>query len=298
MEKNVKKKKIGWIMVLPSLIIFLALGLFPLIYSAYLSLHSYSLLDVARGFNFVGLNNFIKPFRGAGLLGITFLKSLSITTIFVTVSLALEIGLGLLAAILIGRERARDVRGLKTLLFLPMLLPAVVVGYTWSFLYQRQYGFLNYLLSLVHLPPLRWLTRPSMALGSLIIANVWEWTPFSFLVLLAAILSLPKEYLEAADIDGAGGWQKFIYVVLPGIKRAILIILLIRGIELIKTVDLVYSITYGGPGVTTRTLTFCAYMLGFRHFEIGEAAAYAYLILIPINILVLIFLNVLREKGR
>jgi len=289
-------KKIAWVMVLPSILIFLGLGVFPLVYSLWLSLQSYSLLDMGRGIKFVGLNNFVKLFHEQGVLRITFLQSLWITTVFVGVSLFLEIIIGLLIALLISRERSSELWLLKILFFLPILLAPVVIGYAWNFLYQYQYGFINYLLASLRLPILKWLTNPSLALVSLIIADVWEWSPFSFLVLLAAILSIPKERLEAANVDGTGSWERLLYIILPGIKRSILVILLIRSIELIKTIDLVYAITYGGPITATRVISFNAYMLAFKHFEMGEAAAYSYLILIPINVIVLLFLNVLREE--
>jgi len=179
---------------------------------------------------------------------------------------------------------------------MPMLLAPVVVGNVFKYMYQYSFGLFNFALRILRLPTPHWLSNPSWSMISLIIADVWEWLPFSFLILLAAIFSLPQEQQEAAQVDGASGSQLFLHITLPGIKSAILIILLIRGIELIKTFDLVYIVTYGGPSNTTAILPFNAYLLGFKYFEIGEAAAYAYFMLVVINLFVLLFINVLRKE--
>ena len=289
------KKTIPWLFLAPAIITLLGLGLFPLIYSAWLSVHSYSLLDPSRGVRYIGGGNFLEIMR-EGTIGISFPESLILTLKFILHCLGLELLLGLGLAVLFFKSYSKVISLLKVILMIPMLLAPVVVGNIFKYMYQYSFGFFNFLLALVGLPTPQWLGEPGWALISLIIANVWEWTPFAFLVSLAAIFSIPRVQLEAASIDGASGTQQFLYIVLPSIKRAILVILLIRGVELIKTVDLVYIITYGGPGTSTAMLSFNAYVLGFKYFELGKAAAYAYLMVALVNVIVLAFLKFLREE--
>jgi len=291
-----RSKKLPWLMLAPTIVVLLALGVFPLIYSAWLSLHSYSLLDPSRGIDYVGGRNFLNTLTTSYPLGISFPKALRLTLIYLGGCLAGEVGIGLLAAILFSRERYRGLRSLRILMMAPMLLAPVVVGNIWRYMYQYSFGLLNFVLRTVGLPAPQWLAKPTWAMISLIIAGVWEWVPFSFLVLLAAILSIPQDQWEAADIDGAGAWGRFLYITLPWIKHALLVIILIRGIDLIRMIDLPYVVTYGGPAVSTSVLPFNAYMLGFKYFEIGHAAAYAYLMLALINVFVILFINVLRRK--
>jgi len=296
-----KQLFIPWLMLTPAIVILLALGLFPLVYSLWLSGHSYSLLDPSRGINYVGLKNFWTILVGKQVLGIDFFQSLKITGIFVAACLSIEIALGLGLAALFSRETAnpsRSVEIFKLAVMIPMLLAPVVVGNIWRYMYQYSFGLLNFFLRLLNVATPYWVGDPSWALASLIIADVWEWAPFSFLVLIASIYTIPREQLEAASVDGAAPWQRFLHITLPWLKRALLVIILIRGIELIKNFDMVYTITYGGPGVATSLLSFNSYMLGFKYFEIGEAAAYAYLIVILVNAFVILFVNTLRRPRR
>jgi len=290
------KNIIAWGMVLPVILVLLVLGIYPLIYSLWLSLHSYSLLEPMRGIRYVGLRNFTNLFIRPGIIGISLSNSLYLTVLFVTACLILEIGIGLGLAMIVSSCSRRNLSVVRTLFMMPMLLAPVVVGNIFKYLYQYSFGLFNFILKSLRLPTPHWLSNPFWSLISLIIADVWEWTPFSFLVLLAAIFSIPEEQFEAAYVDGAGGSQLFLHITLPGIKSAILIILLIRGIELIKTFDLVYIVTYGGPGTATAILPFNAYLLSFKYFEIGEAAAYAYFMLVIINLFVLLFIGVLRRE--
>ena len=283
-------------MILPVILLLLLLGIYPLIYSLWLSLHSYNLLEPTRGIRYVGLRNFFNLFTRSGIIGISLPYSLYLTMVFVTACLGLEVGIGLGIAVIMSRRSSRSLLRVRTLIMVPMLLAPIVVGNVFKYMYQYSFGLFNFVLRILRLPTPHWLSHPSWSMISLIIADVWEWLPFSFLILLAAIFSLPQEQQEAAQIDGASASQLFLHITLPGIKSAILIILLIRGIELIKTFDLVYIVTYGGPANTTSILPFNAYLLGFKYFEIGEAAAYAYFMLVVINLFVLLFINVLRKE--
>jgi len=295
-EKGLIRKKYSpWLFIAPTIVILISLGVFPLIYSVWLSLHSYSLIDLARGIKWVGGRNFLDLLQKTGSLRISFVHAFLLTLVYMGGCLGLELAIGLGGALAFARKADKKVRIQRTLAMVPMLIAPVVVGNIWKYMYQYSYGFANFLLRSGGLPTPRWLSEGSWAMVSLILADAWEWCPFSFLVLLASILSIPKVQLEAADIDGATQWQKFLYIVLPGIKKSLLLIILIRGIELIKTMDLVYTLTYGGPATATSILPFNAFFLGFKYFEIGKAAAYAWLLVAFTNIFVIFFVSVLRE---
>jgi len=292
------KKVMPWVLVAPAIAIFLGLGIFPLVYSLWLSFRSYSLVDPARGNNYVGLWNYANVLFKQGVVRISFLDSLRLTTIFLGASLSLEVIVGLGGALFFASSSSRVMQRVRILLVSPMLLAPVIVGYMWRYMYQYSFGVVNYILNSIALPSIEWLTHPTWAMVSLILADVWEWAPFSFLVLLAAILSVPGEQIESARIDGAGSWKTTTHIVLPWISKALLVVILLRGIELIKNMDLAYSITLGGPGVSTRLLSFCSYLLGFKHLEMGQAAAYSFLMLIPMNVFVVFLINTLRRGGK
>jgi multiple sugar transport system permease protein len=285
---------VGWAMLSPALLMFLVLGIFPLVYSLWLSFHSMNLLDPSRPVTSVGFDNYTQILFGLPLTGITFWRTLGITFRIGAVSLFLELLLGLALAILVSRTRASlGLRAMRSSLMLPMLIAPAVVGMMFRFLFEPSYGFINYALSFLGVEPIYWISDPKVVLNAATLVSVWEWLPFSFLVLLAGLNSIPPEQFEAAAVDGAGFLQQFWYIMLPWLSRLLGVLVLLRGVELIRTFDVVYTLTYGGPGVASSTLAFNAYKTGFKYFEMGQAAAYAFLIVILINILVTIFIRYL-----
>jgi multiple sugar transport system permease protein len=285
-----RNQRIGWAMLSPAILMFLALGIFPLVYSLWLSFHSMNLLDPSRPVNFVGFRNYAQLLFGRPLTGITFLRSLGITFRIGAGSLFLELLLGLTLAIIVSRTRASILlRAMRSSLMLPMLIAPAVVGMMFRFLFEPSYGFINYLLSFVGVDAIYWISDPKVVLNAVTLVSVWEWLPFSFLVLLAGLNSIPQEQFEAAAVDGAGFFQQFWYIMLPWLSRLIGVLVLIRGVELIRNFDVVYTLTYGGPGIDSSTLAFNAYKTGFKYFEMGQGTAYAFLIVILINILVMVF---------
>ena len=281
----------------PTIVVLLGAGIFPLIYSMWLSGQKYRLLAPAQGIRPVGFKNYIDIFLGDTSLGIPIGRTLKITLMFTGISLALEVSIGLILATIFSSQNAEGLKPLRILMMIPLLIAPIVVGNMFRYMYQS-FGLFNFLLSLIRTSPPSWLSDPNWALFSVIIANVWEWTPFSFIVFLTAILGVPEQQREAARIDGANSWQEFWCIVIPGIKSAILIILLIRSIEMLRTFDMIYAVTFGGPGVATSTLSFNAYILGLRNFTMGEAAAYGYYIVVMVNIVVILFIRFLRGEAR
>ena len=282
----------GWAMLSPVILIFLALGIFPLVYSAWLSFHRLNLLDPSRPAVPVGFGNYEQILFGHPISGITFLRSLGITAIIGGASLFLELFLGLVLAIIVSRTKASSLlRVMRTSLMVPMLIAPAIIGMMFRFLFEPSYGFINFVLSFVNIEPIYWISDPGVVLFSVVLVSVWTWLPFSFLVLLAGLNAIPQEQYEAAAVDGAGVLQQVRFIMLPWLSRLLGVLVLIRGVELIRTFDVVYTLTYGGPGVSSRTLAFSAYLTGFKYFEIGQAAAYAFLIMILINIMIILFLR-------
>jgi multiple sugar transport system permease protein len=209
------------------------------------------------------------------------------------VQLLLGMGIALLL------QRQVIARGLlRTALLLPMMTTPVVVGLIWRFMYNPTQGILNYLLGQVGLPTPNWLGSLQTGFIAVMIADIWEWTPFMVLILLAALQTLPQEPFEAAAIDGASAWQAFLHITLPLLRPTIVVAVLIRAIDSFKTFDLVYVLTNGGPGTSTETLSFYTYKWGFKFFQMGYASALSFVMLI----MVIIFANVLilvtaRNRG-
>lgn len=283
----------------PAMLVVFATGIFPLLYSLRLSFLHYSLLDPARGINFIGLANYVDTLFGQTRIGITFWESLWITARFMAGSLLLEFTLGLGFAVLLSNRFLRRRSTLfRPFFMVPMLLPTVFVGMMFRFMFQYTYGLSNFILEVFRLPAPHWLADPTWAQISLILSSVWQWMPFSLLVFLAGISSIPPEQFEAASVDGATSFAILRFVTLPWLAPVIRVVLLIRGIDLLRQFDLVYILNYGGPGTSTSTLSFNAFLVGFRHFEIGEGAAYGYLLLLIINVAVVMLLKTIYTQRR
>ena len=159
------------------------------------------------------------------------------------------------------------------------MIAPVLIGYIWRLLYQVQFGSLNYVLSFLGLGPFEWTSSTSLALASVILVDIWQWTPFVTMVLLAGFASLSLELLEAAHVDGATGWQRLRYIILPLSRNVIAIVLLIRFLDAFREFDKIFVLTQGGPGTVTEVAFYYAYLTGFKFFRIGYAAAMSLLLL-------------------
>ena len=279
------------LLLAPAVVVLLALGVFPFLYSLWLSFNDWNLADRTATWHFTGLTNYAKILTADPL----FLDGLRATAIFVGSSVATEMLLGIAIALLFNREYPGH--GIvRTLIILPVMITPVVVGLIWRFMYNPDRGIVNYLLSLIGVRGLDWLGREGTAMPAVILVDIWEWTPFIALIVLAALQSLDREPLEAAMIDGANNWQRFRYVVLPMIQPAILVALLIRLMDAFKTFDIIYVLTLGGPGASTQVLSLYTYKYGFKFFQMGYAAALAYIMVIIVIILANVFIRGLRRR--
>ena len=223
----------------PAIIILVVVLIYPLFYTARLSFFNYS---IAKGFKYSFPNNYIKLFSDD-----KFFISLRNTLLYTFVVVSIECILGFILASIFNREfRGRGL--IRGLLMIPMLTSPIVSGIIWRFMYNPDFGIINYFFTSVGLPAQIWTGSTKTALLSVMIVDIWEFTPFVMLLFLAGMASIPKEQYEAAMMDGAGVWASIQYITLPWLKPMILIVLLLRTMDSIKVFDQVYALTAGGPG--------------------------------------------------
>lgn len=262
----------GFFITLPALVIMLVVFIYPLLFSAYTSLHNFEITRPDRT-RFVALENYVTTLEDP-----QFQRALGNTIVYVSVALPIEFIIGLILAMCLATiHHARGI--FRTLLVIPQMLAPVVMALMWKFMYNDELGLINHVLRElgVNRPPL-WLTETPLALFSIIIAEVWATVPIFVLLLLAGLLSIPQELYEAAAIDGGSPWAIFRYVTLPMLQPVILVALLIRGMDAFRVFDLVYVLTNGGPALRTDVVSFYVYRTAFTDREFGLAAAGAWII--------------------
>ncbi|MDL4842527.1 carbohydrate ABC transporter permease [Aquibacillus rhizosphaerae] len=274
-----KSNTMTHIFLLPAVVVFLVLTVYPLLYAVVTSFYE---LDFLKGdISFIGLDNFNKLFEHD-----VFWISLRNTIIFVIVAVLMEVLLG--TALAIYFNSGKGLKLIRTAILLPMLLPPITVALTWKMMYDYEFGIINYLLGWIGVAPIEWLSSSNLALLSIIITDVWQWTPFVFLIILASLQAIPEDIYESASVFGANASQCLRYITLPLLKPAIILVLLLRTIDTFQVFEKMYVLTGGGPGNATETITFYIYRHGFRYFETGYATA-ASIVLVLIIILFSIF---------
>jgi multiple sugar transport system permease protein len=268
--------------------LLLLITVYPLVFALSTSLRSYWLFDPNRS-AFVGLDNYIALFR-TSLFGASVLRTIE----FAAGSLVLELGLGYGLALLLHHDRL-GFGVLRVLLVMPVLLTPAVVALIWSYMYDPNIGIIQFLASSLGLSVRPWLSDVNTAMPAVIIVNVWEWTPFAFLVFVAGMKSVSPSILEAAMIDGAGPWAIGFHILLPLLWPVIAIVALLLTIDNLKGFDLIYVMTSGGPGVSTYTLPIMIWNQGFGSYQMGTACAIAVVLLAIINLAVLALNVALRR---
>ena len=280
--------------VLPSMTVILMVVIFPLVYSLGVSFFSWNLLSPAEGWNFVGLGNYIRALHDN-----RFRLGLIHTAHIAFPALAMEFVLAFGLAMLLNRKIPG--RGIiVSLLVTPVMIAPAAVGMMWRLIFGVEYGaingFLRYLLGLDIAPD--WLGSSKLAIWAIAAVDVWQWTPFVMLLLLAGLANIPDELYEAARVDGATPFRAFLYITLPLLRLPIIVVFLMRLVDMIKLFDFVYVLTEGGPGGSTETLTYYTYYVGLRFLRIGDGAAMSFLIVILATIVVTIYLWVIPLRRR
>ncbi len=275
-----------WYLIPPILILFI-INAVPLMYTLYLSFQKWVLYR-QQSPEFTGLSNWIEMVQSG-----RFWHSLKIELLFVVGAVALEFVLGFAIALFLNREmRARDL--VRSLFLFPMVLPPIVAAFLWRFMLQADIGVINYFLSFVNLDR-AWLASSATALPTLIVVDVWQFTPFVILLLLAGLQQLPQEIYEAAEVDGAGIVQRFRFITIPLLMPTILVVLLLRIVEALKVFPTIYVLTGGGPGQATEALNFLAFHLAFTQSRMGYGATLSTVILLLSIIIALIFIFLSRR---
>ena len=276
----------------PTLLVLLALLLYPTGYVLVVSFRDYELTDPAAGSPFVGLENYTTL-----LTDPTFFTALWKSILFTVGSVALSFVIGLAIALLLSR---RDIRGsgfTRTAILIPMILTPMVIGAMFRFMLERDNGIINQILGLVGIERYPFLADPTWAMISIILVDVWQWTPFAVLVLLAGLESLPEEPFEAARVDGAARWAEFRYITLPLLAAPITVVLLIRTMDAFREFDKIFIMTAGGPGVATETLPLFLYRAGFQDFDMGLSAATGVVMLVIVTLVSLLYVRRLHSAG-
>jgi multiple sugar transport system permease protein len=274
-----------YLLVLPSIFVLLLVGVFPLVYLLVVSFQGITMSDVDTGF--VGLRNYAELMEDGRFWG-----SLLHTVIFAAVALPVELLLGLaLAQLFIDNLPGRQV--FIALMVLPVMVSPIVAGATWSLMFDNRFGPINQIIGWIvgQETTLLWTIHPDLVYPAILAAEVWQWTPFMFLLLLAALSNVDKSQLEAAAIDGAGHWRTFFGIVLPAIRPVLAIAVLIRGLDLFRLFDIVWALTRGGPGTRTETLSVFTYIKGFQQFETSYTAAVSLLVIVLLSVLVFVALR-------
>lgn len=285
LDRNAK-----YILLLPALIALIALFAYPVIYNLDLSVHNVDLFNIRRGdAPFVGLQEYARV-----LTSLAVWQSLYRTVFFGATSIIIQLVLGMALALVFNRSFAGK-NLLMTICLIPMMITPIAVGMFWRLLLNMQWGIINYLISLVGIDKIPWLGDTTVVQFSVIGVTVWLQVSFVFLVFLGGLSSLPVELYETADVDGATGWQKFRFITLPLMIPVILVVIIVRIIDAFRAFDVIYALTNGGPGDSSRVVSLELYEVAWRQYHYSDAAALA--LIMSVIMLALTFI-LMRMIGR
>lgn len=275
----------AYLLIAPALVVILVIGLFPFIYTLVVSFQNITM--ITRDTSWVGFDNYGKLFTDARLWG-----ALLNTFVITLIALPIELAFGLLLAL-----HFLDDHPLKrlfiALLIIPTVISPIVAGSMWRLMFDQRYGPVNQIISwfLGEDVVILWTAQPLPAFVAIIVCDVWEWTPFMFLVLLAALAGVDRDQRDAAEIDGASRWQSFLNVSLPAIWPVMTVALIIRALDLFRLFDVVWQLTRGGPGTATETISIYMFVRGFQSFDTSYTAAMVFATLIIVSVIIVFALK-------
>ncbi|MFS8124848.1 sugar ABC transporter permease [Rhizobium sp. BR 250] len=277
-----------WPFVIPALVVISAVIVFPWVFTLWMSAHRWTL---GQEQSFIGFENYIRlasDFR--------FWESLWHTLVYTVLSVVAPLILGTLAALVFDAQF--PLRGfLRGVFVMPMMATPVAIALVWTMMFHPQLGVLNYLLSLIGIGPLEWIYNQSTVIPSLVLVETWQWTPLVMLIVLGGLAAVPREPYESAEIDGANAWQKFRYLTMPMIAPFLMIAVIIRSIDAVKSFDIIYAMTQGGPGTASETINIYLYNTAFSYYDIGYGSAMAVVFFIIIVALSFVLLMV-RQRSQ
>lgn len=253
-----------WLFAMPAAVVVVAVILFPWLFTLVMSVNDWK---VSGNVYFVGLSNYEHLFRDP-----RFLWAVERTLYFTTAAVIAPMVIGIWAAVCFAANF--KFRGAaRTIFIMPMMATPVAIALVWTMMFHPQLGVLNYLLSLVGLPPSSWVYNSGTVIPTLVMVETWQWTPLVMLIVLGGISSLPIDPYEAAVIDGANGWQMFRYITLPLVWPFIVVAAAMRIIDALKAFDTIFVITNGGPGTSSETINMLLYQTAFGYYNLGYASA-------------------------
>jgi len=283
-----RRRRNYYLFIAPALIVVGAVIIFPWLFTLWMSAFDWK---IGSSSHFVGFGNF-----EALATNQRFAEAILHTFYFTALAVVLPLVLGTAAAMIFHREF--PLRGvLRGVFIMPMMATPVAVALVWTMMFHPQQGVLNYLLSLVGLPPSLWVYSPTLVIPSLVLVEIWHWTPLVMLIVLGGLAALPTEPYESACLDGATEWQLFRHITLPLVAPFIVVAAVIRTIDALKTFDTIYVITGGGPGTASETINLYLYLQAFAFYNIGTASAVVVVFFVIVLALALLLLHV-RERTK
>lgn len=275
-----QEKVFKYLLMAPAIFVILLIGLYPFIKLVVTSFQDISMFG--QDTSFQGFMHYARLFEDVRLW-----ESLLHTVLFTMVALPIELVLGYLLALLF-LEKIPFKQVFVAIILLPTVISPVVAGATWRLMFDQRFGPINQVIGWIagYDIKLLWTIDPLLVWPAIMVAEVWQWTPFMFIILLAALSNVDKEQLEAAQIDGASRWITFRRIVLPTILPVMFIAVLIRALDLFRVFDVIWTMTRGGPGTRTETISIYAYKIAFREFDTSYSSAIAFLIIFILTVLV------------
>jgi multiple sugar transport system permease protein len=283
LDRNLK-----WVFTLPAVLFIALMVAFPILYTGRISFYEWSMSAITPP-KWVGLDNYITL-----LQDLRFWNSLRITFYHTFISIVLETILGVAIAVLFSRKFTGK-KLVKTVMMFPMVATPVSIGLVWLLIYEPSIGLANQLLKKFGLHTQEWLGSVTQVIPSLIIIDVWEWTPMIALICIAGLATLPTDPYESADVDGASSFQKLVHITLPLLMPTIITAITLRIIDLLKTFDTIYSTTQGGPNFASQTINLMIFDTAFQNFKLGAASALL-IMFFAIILLIIILLTAIRKR--
>ena len=263
-------------MIAPSIVALIGIGLYPLYFAVDVSLRTYMLTRPRNLGTYIGLENYSEVLHDS-----LFWDSLSRTGVLFAVVVPTQLILGIMIALLLNATRWKSLAAIvRVSLVIPFAMTPAVVGLVARLLFNRDFGFLNYLVGLLGMDPINWLGDPTWAKVAVISTDIWQWTPFVALVMLSSLTLVPQDSIEAARLDAGNWWSIFRHIQLPFMLPGVTAVLILRTADILKLFDMPFILTRGGPGVSTELISLYIQRIGFRVFDMGIASAQAILLLV------------------
>ncbi len=290
-----QERWLRYALLAPALLVVLAMAGFPLVYSLLLSFRQWKLAQSPTPGDWIGSKNYVNLLTDDP----EFIESIQATLIFVSADVLVTVAFALGFALLL--QRAVRINSFaRVLLILPFVMSPALIGISFRFFLNPEYGIVQYLIA-EFLPAMQgkvWLADRTLAMIALVASDVWHWAPYMTLVMLGGLASIPKETIEASKIDGANTWQTFRDVTLPQLLPVIGIVVVLKTVFALKAFDTIYTLTNGGPGTSTQTLAYFVYQTAFSYYDMGYAAAAAYVLTALLLVCSIFYVRLALAKRR